>query len=166
MANDTIHIRSEDPDLLIEFDLPPGTHGRIGASPASEITLPLGGIPPFSCVLGRFHDGRLYVADLDGAISSRLDLPATLGIGPYDFDVFQPEVLQPEEAVEGEPIPPVTEVVSRKSGLSDKLRSVLALFANGGPRPARGKPTSAEEIPNSETAESHPVATEPDKLQE
>ena len=51
-----LHLQSEDPDLLIEFDLPPGTHATIGASPKSEITLPLTGIPPFSCVLGRLMD--------------------------------------------------------------------------------------------------------------
>ena len=95
MSAHTIHIRSESPDLLIEFELPPGTHGRIGASPQSEITLPLGGIPPFSCILGRFHDGRLYLADLDGAISRRFDLPGILSLPPYDF-----EVLQPYEAAE------------------------------------------------------------------
>jgi hypothetical protein len=132
MANHTIHIRSETPDLLIEFDLPPGTHGRIGASPASEITLPLGGIPPFSCVLGRFHDGRLYLADLDGAISSRLDLPSTLVIGPYDFEFYQPE-----EAVEAQP-PVATEVPLQASSLSSKLKAVLARFTNGGPPPAPG----------------------------
>jgi hypothetical protein len=137
MAKHTIHIRSETPDLLIEFDLPPGTHGRIGASPASEITLPLGGIPPFSCILGRFHDGRLYLADLDGAISSRLDLPATLGIGPYDFDVFEPEVFHPEEASGNEMPPAATANPSQKPGLSDKLMRVLAHFTTGGQQAAK-----------------------------
>lgn len=91
MSPNTIHLRSADPELLVEFDLPPGTHARIGASPQSEITLPLGGIPPFSCIIGRFHDGRLYLADLDESISRRLDLPGLLSLPPYRFDVFQPE---------------------------------------------------------------------------
>ncbi|MEO7098039.1 MAG: hypothetical protein ABI162_01670 [Luteolibacter sp.] len=90
MSLHTIHIRSERPDLLIEFDLPPGTHARIGASREAEVTLPLGGIPPFSCILGRFHDGRLYLADLDGALSRRVDPPAALPIPPYQFEIFQP----------------------------------------------------------------------------
>lgn len=91
MSPHEIHLRSDNPDLLIEFDLPPGTHAKIGASPKSEITLPLTGIPPFSCTIGRFHDGRLYLADLDGAISRRVDLPDILSIPPYQFTLFQPE---------------------------------------------------------------------------
>jgi hypothetical protein len=91
MSPYTIHLRSENPDLLVEFDLPPGSHARIGASPQAEITLPLGGIPPFSCTVGRFHDGRLYFADLDGTISRRLDLPGMLSLPPYHFDIIHPE---------------------------------------------------------------------------
>jgi hypothetical protein len=155
MAKHTIHIRSETPDLLIEFDLPPGTHGRIGASPASEITLPLGGIPPFSCILGRFHDGRLYLADLDGAISSRLDLPATLGIGPYDFDVFEPEVFHPEEAAGNETPPAAPANPSQKSGLSDKLMRVLAHFTTGGPQASKKDGASATNHPESTKANYH-----------
>lgn len=142
MSIHTIHIRSENPDLLIEFDLPPGTHAKIGASPKAEITLPLGGIPPFSCTLGRFHDGRLYIADLDGALSGRVDLPAILTIPPYDFEVFQPfdavEDATPLPTVDGsspapKPSPPV-------SKLSRKLRSILDRFTSAGVPPAQGDP--------------------------
>ncbi len=90
MSPHTLHIRSESPDLLIEFDLPPGTHAKIGASPKAEITLPLTGIPPFSCTLGRFRDGRLFMANLDGTISRRVDLPDVLPVPPYYFRLFHP----------------------------------------------------------------------------
>jgi hypothetical protein len=115
MSPYTIHLRSADPELLVEFDLPPGTHARIGASPQSEITLPLGGIPPFSCIIGRFHDGRLYLADLDEAISRRLDLPGLLSLPPYQFEVFQPEDPDPDlqaQAADGKKKAQVSKVVS------------------------------------------------------
>ena len=70
-----LHLQCEDPDLLIEFDLPPGTHATLGASPQSEITLPLTGIPPFICILGRFQDGRVFLAELDGSVARSVDLP-------------------------------------------------------------------------------------------
>lgn len=114
MSPYTIHLRSENPELLVEFDLPPGTHARIGASPQAEITLPLGGIPPLSYIVGRFHDGRLYLADLDGAISRRLDLPGLLSLPPYQFEIFQPDDASnevPESSV-GKKKPPVSKVVS------------------------------------------------------
>ncbi len=122
MSPHTIHIRSENPDLLIEFELPPGTHARIGASPKSEITLPLGGIPPFLCILGRFHDGRLYLADLDEAISRRVDLPDTLAIDRYVFTLFHPE--DPEAAPE-QPAAPL------KSGFLGTIASgIRSLFVS------------------------------------
>jgi hypothetical protein len=122
MSPHAIHIRSEDPDLLIEFELPPGTHARIGASPKSEITLPLGGIPPFLCILGRFHDGRLYMADLDEAISRRVDLPDTLAIDRYHFTLFHPE--DPEEVAAQPPAP-------LKSGFLSTLSSgIRSLFVS------------------------------------
>jgi hypothetical protein len=96
MSAHTLHIRTESPELLIEFELPPGTHAKIGASPKAEITLPLTGIPPFSCTLGRFHDGRLYLAALDGTILRRVDLPDILSIPPYYFRLFHPVEPQPE----------------------------------------------------------------------
>lgn len=90
MSPHAIHIRSYSPDLTVEFDLLPGSHARIGASPAAEVTLPLSGIPPIWCTLGRFLDGRLFLADNDGTISRRVDLPETLSLPPYRFIVFQP----------------------------------------------------------------------------
>ncbi len=136
----TIHIRSENPDLLIEFDLPLGTHAKIGASPKAEVTLPLGGIPPFSFIIGRFHDGRLYLADLDEAVSQRLDLPTTLIIPPYHFDVFHPE--NEVEALDDAVPPLAADVVPpRKSGLSEKLMTVLAHFTKpASPRPPSDPP--------------------------
>lgn len=47
-----------------------------------------------SSTLGRFHDGRLYLANLDGTICRRVDLPDTLSIPPYDFQLFLPEVAE------------------------------------------------------------------------
>lgn len=88
MSIHTIYLRSYSPDLLVEIDLRPGTHAKIGASPKSEITLPLTGIPPFSCVIGRFQNGRLFLADLDGAISRRVDLPDELLLPPYRFSIL------------------------------------------------------------------------------
>ena len=132
MSIHTIHIQSEVPDLLIEFDLPPGTHARIGASPQAELHLPLGGIPPFSCILGSFQDGRLYLAELDGTIWRRVDLPAVLTIAPYEFNVFHPE----EYVEEASPAPsPVTGKPPRTSSLSQKLKSVLERFTSAGPPP-------------------------------
>ena len=90
MSPHAIHIRSYSPDLTVEFDLPPGTHARIGASPAAEVTLPLTGIAPIWCTIGRFLDGRLFLADNDGAIIQRIDLPTDLSLPPYRFVFFQP----------------------------------------------------------------------------
>lgn len=107
MSIHTIYLRSYSPDLLVEIDLRPGTHAKIGASPQAEITLPLTGIPPFSCVIGRFQNGRLFFADLDGAISRRVDLPDELSLPPYRFSILDsPEttlaVAQPARSAEPE----------------------------------------------------------------
>ena len=96
MSPHAIHLRSYSPDLQVEFDLPPGTHARIGASPASEVTLPLTGIAPFWCTLGRFQDGRLFLADPNGLILRRMDLPETLSLPPYQFEVFNPADTPPD----------------------------------------------------------------------
>ena len=90
MSADAIHLISDSPELLVEFDLPPGTHARIGASPKAEVTLPLTGIPPFSYMIGRFQDGRLFLADPDGVILRRVDLPDTLSLPPYQFVILDP----------------------------------------------------------------------------
>lgn len=123
MSSHTLHIRSESPDLLIEFDLLPGTHAKIGASPKAEITLPLTGIPPFSCTIGRFQDGRLYLANLDGTISRRVDLPDVLAVPPYYFRLFHPVEPDPEAP---EPVAP-SKATSR-SGIASGIR---ALFHRG-----------------------------------
>ncbi len=120
MSAHTLHIRTESPELLIEFELPPGTHAKIGASPKAEITLPLTGIPPFSCTIGRFHDGRLYLADLDGTISRRIDLPDVLSIPPYYFRLFHPVEPDPEQI---EPVAP-----SKAQSRSAIASSISALF--------------------------------------
>lgn len=96
MSPHTIHFRSYSPDLTVEFDLPPGTHAKIGASPKSEVTLPLTGIAPFWCILGRFQNGRLFLANPDGLILRRIDLPETLVLPPYQFVVFNPADAPPE----------------------------------------------------------------------
>jgi hypothetical protein len=123
MSPHTLHIRSESPDLLIEFDLPPGTHAKIGASPKAEITLPLTGIPPFSCTLGRFQDGRLYLANLDGTISRRVDLPDVLPVPPYYFRLFHP--VDPDPTA---PEPLAPSKAKNRSGIASGIR---ALFHRG-----------------------------------
>jgi hypothetical protein len=120
MSPDTLHIRSESPDLLIEFDLPPGTHAKIGASPKAEITLPLTGIPPFSCTLGRFQDGRLYLANLDGTIARRVDLPDVLSVPPYYFRLFHPVEEDPAAA---EPVAPSK--AESRSAIASAIRSLF-----------------------------------------
>jgi hypothetical protein len=120
MSPHTLHIRSESPDLLIEFDLPPGTHAKIGASPQAEITLPLTGIPPFSCTIGRFQDGRLYLANLDGTLLRRVDLPDVLPVPPYYFRLFHPVEPDPEAL---EPVAP-SQATSR-SGIVSGIRALF-----------------------------------------
>ena len=120
MSAHTLHIRTESPELLIEFELPPGTHATIGASPKAEITLPLAGIPPLSCTIGRFHDGRLYLANLDGTISRRVDLPDVLSIPPYYFRLFHP--VEPE----GEVVEPVAPSKAQtRSAIADSIRALF-----------------------------------------
>src|SRR6478736_2532040 len=85
-----VQLRSYSPDVLVEFDLPPGSHARIGGSEDAEVTLPLENIAPVLCTLGRFQDGRMYMADTDGAISQRVDLPTTLSFPPYRVIVTNP----------------------------------------------------------------------------
>ena len=105
MSTQTIHLRSYSPDVLVEFELPQGSHARIGASPDAEVTLPFDDVAPFLCTLGRFQDGRMYLADTDGAISQRIDLPATLAFPPYQFVIFNPDD-QVRQAPDPEAPPP------------------------------------------------------------
>lgn len=148
-----LHLESEDPGLLIEFDLPPGTHAVIGASPASEIALPLTGIPPFSCILGRFLDGRVFIANLDRSVARRVDLPDILSIPPYQFTLFHPVEPEPEVAAEtppeGTPAPTKT-----RAQIASHILSLFRKHPKAGPV----KETAAqEEVP----AEEPPVAKEP-----
>ena len=53
MSTHAIHLRSDNPSLLVEFNLQPGTHARIGASPVAEISLPLAGLADIAGVIGR-----------------------------------------------------------------------------------------------------------------
>jgi hypothetical protein len=111
--------------LTVEFELPPGTHARIGASPASEVTLPLTGIAPFWCMIGRFQDGRLFLADPNGLILRRIDLPETLSLAPYQFVVFNP--------ADAPPPPPQVEVpVETKNPTSFKVRALVTGILVGG----------------------------------
>lgn len=128
MSAHTLQIRTESPELLIEFELPPGTHARIGASPQAEITLPLTGIPPFSCTIGRFHDGRLYLANLDGTLSRRVDLPDVLSIPPYYFRLFHPVEQISEMA---EPVAPSK--AKSRSAIVDSIRELFRSREKGGP---------------------------------
>ena len=147
-----IHLQSEDPDLLIEFDLPPGTHATIGASPKSEITLPLTGIPPFSFILGRFHDGRVFLADLDLSVGRRVDLPDIISIPPYQFVLFHPADPETETVAEPEP-EAIAETSPEGKPSSGKNRDqivnrIRSLFRrHPEPSPAKKTPAPAETPP-------------------
>lgn len=106
MSPHAILFRSYSPDLSIEFDLVPGTHARIGASPAMEVTLPLTGIAPFWCTIGRFQDGRLFLADKDGLITKRIDLPETFPLPPYQFVACHPDDTPPVVPLAEDPAEP------------------------------------------------------------
>jgi S1-C subfamily serine protease len=98
MSPHAINLRSDSPALLVEFNLPPGTHARIGASPAAEISLPLAGLADFAGMIGRTPEGSIYHADPDGGNLHHIQLPGALALPPYQFVVFHPappiEVLQ------------------------------------------------------------------------
>ncbi|RYD43037.1 MAG: hypothetical protein EOP85_10605 [Verrucomicrobiaceae bacterium] len=149
-----LHLQSEDPDLLIEFDLPPGTHATIGASPKSEITLPLTGIPPFSCILGRFQDGRVFMANLDFTVARRVDLPDFFSIPPYQFALYhpdEPELVAPvEEPADGKPAPKKT-----RDQIATQIRN---LFRKHSRRPvAEEIPVEAAPAPQEAVEEEPPV---------
>ncbi|MES2920325.1 MAG: hypothetical protein V4819_02190 [Verrucomicrobiota bacterium] len=134
MSAHAIHLRSYSPDLKVEFDLPPGTHARIGASPASEVTLPLTGIAPFWCMIGRFQNGRLFLADPNGLILRRFDLPETLSLPPYQFVFYNPADAPPEpppQPITVEPKKPVPlKMLSLVTGII-VVAALAAVFAVG-----------------------------------
>lgn len=90
MSAHSINLRSENPALLVEFRLPPGSHARIGAAMNAEISLPLAGLAEYVCMIGRCAEGRIYLADPDGKNQRIVELPAVLPLPPYQFVVFQP----------------------------------------------------------------------------
>lgn len=90
MSAYAIHLRSETPALLVEFNLPPGTHARIGAASAAEITIPLAGLADIAGLIGRDPRGRIYVANPDGTNLHFIELPAALPLPPYHFVIFHP----------------------------------------------------------------------------
>lgn len=97
MSPYSIHLRSDNPTLLVEINLSPGTHARIGASEFAEISLPLAGLPDFAGMIGRTPEGRIYHADPDGENRHHIQLPGALALPPYQFVVFQPS--PPAEAL-------------------------------------------------------------------
>ena len=90
MSDHIINLRSENPSLLVEFDLLPGTHARIGSSPDAEIFLPLAGLAEFVCKIGRTAEGKIYISEPDGENPRFHELPAALPLSPYQFVVFHP----------------------------------------------------------------------------
>jgi S1-C subfamily serine protease len=90
MSEYSINLRSETPALLVEFNLQPGTHARIGSSSDAEIFLPLAGLVDFVCMIGRTCDGSLYVSEADGSDRRHIELPAALPLHPYQFVIFHP----------------------------------------------------------------------------
>ncbi|RYD18863.1 MAG: hypothetical protein EOP88_21075, partial [Verrucomicrobiaceae bacterium] len=145
-----LHLQSEDPDLLIEFDLPPGTHATIGASPKSEIALPLTGIPPFSCILGRFQDGRVFMANLDFTVARRVDLPDFFSIPPYEFALYHPDEPQQEAPAEapadGQPAPKKT-----RDQIASHIRNLFRIAPSPHiPAPSRSTVTTSSLRPSRE----------------
>jgi S1-C subfamily serine protease len=90
MSAHSIHLRSENPSLLVEFNLPPGSHARIGAALDAEISLPLASLAEYVCIIGCTPVGRLYVSDTDGGNQRYMELPAALPLPPYQFVIFHP----------------------------------------------------------------------------
>ena len=91
MSEHTINLRSDNPALLVEFNLPPGTHARIGAAIDAEVSIPLAGLAAYAGLIGRTPEGRLYLSDADGGNERFVALPAALPLTPYHFVVFHPE---------------------------------------------------------------------------
>ena len=90
MSAHTINLRSENPALLVEFILLPGTHARIGAALNAEVSIPLAGLAEIAVRIGCDPGGRLYVADPDGENPRFIDLPADLPLPPYQFVILHP----------------------------------------------------------------------------
>lgn len=90
MSPHSINLRSDDPAVLVEFDLPPETHATIGAALNAEISLPLAGLAEFAGVIGRTREGRLYLSDPDGENMRFIELPAAIPLPPYCFAAFHP----------------------------------------------------------------------------
>lgn len=152
-----LHLQCEDPDLLIEFDLPPGTHATLGASPKSEIALPLTGIPPFICILGRFQDGRMFLAELDGSVARSVDLPDFLYFPPYQFVLFHPAAPEPEVVTETCPDGRPPGGKSRDQ-ITTRIRTLFRRHPK--PTPAQETPPAAEATP-AEVPPTEPPASAP-----
>lgn len=90
MSPHTINLRSESPSVMVEFELPPGSHAWIGAAPDAEVSLPLAGLADFAGMIARTEDGALYVTGPTGQDSRFIQLPAALSLPPYHFAIFQP----------------------------------------------------------------------------
>ncbi|RYD18091.1 MAG: hypothetical protein EOP88_23810 [Verrucomicrobiaceae bacterium] len=91
MSAHSITLRSDNPPMVVEFELPPGSHARIGSAEDAEIRLPLAGMAAHACRLGRLADGRIYLADPSGGNQRFIGLPAAIPLPPYQFVAFQPE---------------------------------------------------------------------------
>jgi S1-C subfamily serine protease len=95
MSAHSVNLRSENPALLVEFSLPPGTHARIGASSDAEISLPLAGLAEFACLIECAEDDCIFISDPDGSNARRVHLPAALLLSPYQFVLFRPVAPSP-----------------------------------------------------------------------
>jgi len=99
MSKYSLTLRSDHPSLVVEFNLPPGTHARIGADSDAEICLPLAGLADVACEIGRDSLDRVYVSDSNGDARHFLQLPAVLPLPPYQFVLFHPATDQVPAAV-------------------------------------------------------------------
>lgn len=90
MSPHSINLRSDNPAVLVEFDLPPDTHATIGAALNAEISLPLAGLAEIAGMIGRTREGHLYLSDPDGENMRFIELPAAIPLPPYCFVAFHP----------------------------------------------------------------------------
>ena len=90
MSKYSLVLRSDQPSLLVEFILTPGSHARIGSDLDAEICLPLTGLADVVCMIERDNLDNVYLSDSDGSGRHILQLPAVLPLQPYQFVLFQP----------------------------------------------------------------------------
>ncbi|RYD18787.1 MAG: serine protease [Verrucomicrobiaceae bacterium] len=137
MSAHSITLRSDNPPMVVGFELPPGSHARIGSAEDAEIRLPLAGMAGHACRMGRLADGRIYLADPSGGNQRFIGLPAAIPLPPYQFVAFQPQM---DEAVAASaarsapplPVPRDSRPIRRSTMTVLAASVVIGLVAAGG----------------------------------